>query len=225
MTSTIKLACLDMAGTTVRDDGAVIAAFSTALDTLEVNDPTERQRMLDYVNETMGMSKIVVFRSLLGDDTRAQEANHAFEDAYAKQIATGAVAEIPGALDMIRELRERDVKVALLTGFSKPTQDALVDALGWRHEVDLLVCPSDAGRGRPYPDMILYSLIRLEVDAVSALAVAGDTAADVLSGRRAGAPIVVGVLTGADGRDRLKEAGATTVLDSIVELPATIESA
>ncbi|MGG8405615.1 haloacid dehalogenase, partial [Streptomyces sp. 12297] len=51
------------------------------------------------------------------------------------------------------------------------------------------------------------------------LAVAGDTSYDMLSGRRSGAGLVAGVLTGAHGRDALERHGATHVLASIAQLP------
>ena len=50
------------------------------------------------------------------------------------------------------------------------------------------------------------------------LAVVGDTASDVESGLRAGAGLVVGVLTGSGTRDELEQAGAPHVLDSVADL-------
>jgi len=54
------------------------------------------------------------------------------------------------------------------------------------------------------------------------VAVAGDTASDMASGRRAGAGWVVGVETGADDADRLREGGATQVIFSVAELPGVL---
>ena len=64
--------------------------------------------------------------------------------------------------------------------------------------------------------------MRLEIDDVRSVAVAGDTMSDIVSGHRAGARVVAGVLTGAHDRARLSEASPTHVLDSIDELPAVI---
>jgi phosphoglycolate phosphatase len=75
--------------------------------------------------------------------------------------------------------------------------------------------PADAGRGRPWPDLPLTALLRLRGGAVGELAVAGDTASDIDSGRRAGAAIVAGVLTGASTRAELEQAGAPLILDTI----------
>jgi phosphoglycolate phosphatase len=218
----IQLACLDMAGTTIEDGGAVEQAFSSALDALEVPD-ARRPAMVAYVRETMGTSKIEVFRALFGDEESAREANRAFESAYEASI--DGVHPIPGATETIEGLRARGVRVALTTGFSARTRDLLLETLGWTNIADLVLSPSDVGRGRPFPDMVLTALLRLRIDAVQAVAVAGDTAADVTTGLRAGASVVAGVLTGSDDRSRLLEAGATHVIDSVVTLPGVIEAA
>ena len=109
--------------------------------------------------------------------------------------------------------------MALTTGFSVPTRRRLLDALGWADLADLALSPADAGRGRPYPDMILAAVVRLGIDSVQAVAVAGDTEADMASGVRAGASVVAGVLTGTGDADALWRGGATAVLDSIADLP------
>ena len=217
----VALACLDLAGTTVKDDGAVEAAFLDALDAVGVGAHDERRpAMLAYVRTTMGTSKIDVFRALLGD--RAAQANAAFEVAFGRRLDGGGVEPLPGAVATIETLRAAGIKVALLTGFSAATRDRLLAALGWGDLADLAMCPAEAGRGRPYPDMVLASVLRLAIDDVAHVAVVGDTAADVRSGRAAGARIVAGVLSGSDDATRLLEAGATHVLDTIADLPALL---
>ena len=219
----IRLACLDMAGTTVADDGLVLAAFTAALDTLGVEQERERERMTRYVLDTMGESKITVFRALFpGEETAAQEGNAAFETAYGERVAL--TRALPGAEESFERLREAGVKVALTTGFSRTTADALLEHLGWGALIDLSLTPGDVGgRGRPHPDMILAAAARLSVDEPRAVAVAGDTASDIRSGLAAGARIVAGVLTGAHDRRTLTEAGATSVLDHVAELPALLD--
>lgn len=217
MSGAIDLAVLDMAGTTVADDGLVEQAFTAAITEVGVPEP-EFPAMLEHVHRTMGESKIVVFRALL-DEERAQRANRAFETAYAELVGSGACTEIAGAAETVRRLRADGTKVALTTGFSPDTQAKILDALGWHGLADLTLSPAEAGRGRPYPDMVLTAVLRLGVTDVRRVAVVGDTAYDVLSGLRAGASVVAGVRTGAHGRDVLLGAGAGHCLDSINDLP------
>ncbi|MFJ4406496.1 MULTISPECIES: phosphonatase-like hydrolase [unclassified Streptomyces] len=222
-TSDLRLVVLDMAGTTVADDGLVELAFSRAAEELGVEPGSaDHSAKLGYVRATMGESKITVFRALFGDERAARRGNAAFETAYAALVDGGRCAPLPGARETIDALREAGRKVVLTTGFSRVTQDAILDALGWRDVADLTLCPADAGRGRPYPDMVLTALLRTGTDSVRQVAVAGDTAYDMLSGVRAGAPLVAGVLTGAHTEPQLIAAGATHVLASIAELPAAV---
>ncbi|MER5882791.1 phosphonatase-like hydrolase [Streptomyces sp. NPDC001941] len=212
------LVVLDMAGTTVADGGLVERAFTAAAERLGEDPAT----MIDYVRATMGESKISVFRHLFdGDEQRAQQASTAFEQAYGELVDGGSVAEVPGARAAIEDLKAQGRTVALSTGFARVTQDAILDALGWRDLVELTLCPADAGgRGRPYPDMVLAAFLRTgAVDDVRDVVVAGDTSYDMLSGARSGAGVVAGVLTGAHGEGQLKEHGATHVLASVAELP------
>jgi len=220
MSSRITVACLDMAGTTVRDDGTVLEAFSAAIAAQNLSAAAYNQAMKD-VRSSMGQSKIDVFRRILGDEATARKANEAFEDHYAAAVRAGAVAPMPGAVETITRLREAGIRVCLATGFSPSTRDAIIGQLGWGALVDLVLSPADAGfwgRGRPWPDLPLTALLRLRGGAVSELAVAGDTGSDVESGLRAGAAVVAGVLTGADSREDLERAGAPLILETIADL-------
>ncbi|NEA32154.1 phosphonatase-like hydrolase [Streptomyces sp. SID13031] len=220
----IQLVVLDMAGTTVADDGLVEKAFTQAIGAqgIEFGGP-RYDEMLAHVRATMGESKITVFRHLLdNDEAAAQQANKAFETAYGTLVDEGHSAPIDGAEDAIREIRELGIKVCLTTGFSETTQQRILGALGWKNLADLTLCPAQAGRGRPYPDMVLKALLELKADAVANVAVAGDTAYDMTTGIRAGAGIVAGVLTGAHGNDQLNAAGATHVLESVRDLPGLL---
>ncbi|WP_328925888.1 phosphonatase-like hydrolase [Streptomyces sp. NBC_00190] len=220
-----NLIVLDMAGTTVADGGLVERAFERAAERLGVEAGTpDHAAKLQYVRDTMGESKISVFRHLFGTEELAQRANSAFEEAYGELVDSGLIAPVPGAREAIEKLRADGRTVVLTTGFARVTQDAILAALGWQGLADLTLCPADAGgRGRPYPDMVLAAFLRTgAVAGVREIVVAGDTAYDMLSGVRAGAGIVAGVLTGAHDRAALAEHGATHVLGSVAELPALL---
>ncbi|MGW2041997.1 phosphonatase-like hydrolase [Streptomyces virginiae] len=222
---TRRLVVLDMAGTTVADGGLVERAFERAAEHLGVEPGTpDHAEKLTYVLATMGESKISVFRHLFGTEELARRANSAFEEAYGELVDGGLVTALPGARAAIEELRADGRTVALTTGFARVTQDAILDALGWQDLADLTLCPADAaGRGRPYPDMVLTALLRTGAVAdVTDVVVVGDTAYDMLSGRRAGAGTVAGVLTGAHDRPTLTRGGATHILESVAELPSLL---
>ncbi len=159
----ISLAVFDMAGTTVEDTGLVEQSFEAADDHAGLSrTDADRQEMLRYVSETMGQSKIVVFRHLArGDEERAQAANKEFERCYAQLVAEGNCSPIPGAEDVITSLRARGIKTALTTGFAHETQTAILDALGWHDLADVVLCP---GGGNAWPALPGYAADRPDAD-------------------------------------------------------------
>nr|WP_184840468.1 HAD family hydrolase [Allocatelliglobosispora scoriae] len=213
-----------MAGTTVGDDGLVERAASAALAGQGLDPGTAgHAAALDVVRRTMGQSKITVFREIFdGREEAAVAANAAFESAFTEFVAVGEVTALPGTEQALAELREAGLAVVLTTGFARSTQDAILDALGWRDLIDLALVPGEALRGRPFPDLILHAALRLSIDDVRSIVVAGDSVNDIGSGVRAGAAVVAGVLGGAHDADALAAAGATHLIGSVAELPGLL---
>ena len=223
LTVPVELVVLDMAGTTVRDDGIVERAFERAANATGVAERMPWAEALDYVRVTMGQSKIEVFTHLSGGDrARAEEATAAFERAYADLIVEEGVEPIAGARETLEQLRAAGLFVVLTTGFAPVTRDAILDGLGWRPLIDGALSPVDAGRGRPAPDLVLTALLHAQASAVASVVVVGDTTSDIASGRAAGAGLVVGVLSGAHDRVALEAAGAHAVIADVSELPALL---
>jgi phosphonatase-like hydrolase len=211
----VELICFDMAGTTVLDNGLVLEAFRRTIEDLEIS-PEEAASAEAYVIETMGQSKIDVFAALFGE--RASIANEAFERNFVESAQELGVSEIPGARSTVETLRDVGLQVALTTGFSPATREALIDVLGWGDLFELRVSPADAGRGRPAPDMLWWCALKSQITGASSLMVVGDTASDMVAGLRAGAGYCVGVLSGNDDQARLIANGADDVINSVVDL-------
>ncbi|MCQ8193844.1 HAD family hydrolase [Streptomyces rugosispiralis] len=209
-----ELLVCDMAGTAFSDDGLVIEAFRAALLDTGLPDGPELKAALASFDGNRGRSKLDAFRDVLPEE-RARAANEAFERRYEELVAKVGIKAFPGVEDLFVRLRTAGVRIALITGFAERTRETLVDALGWRDTVDLTLSPSDAGRGRPFPDMILTAALRLQITDMHAVAVVGDTRSDLLAGWRSGAGIVAGVTTGAHTRATLETAPHTHLLDSL----------
>ncbi|MEU8246267.1 HAD-IA family hydrolase [Nonomuraea sp. NPDC048916] len=223
----IKLACLDLAGTTVGDIAMVERAFAEAIATQGIVPGTGAYaRAMVHVHRSRGCPKIDVFRGIFPDnEAQAQAANLTFERSYEGALERAGLIPMPGVLEVLEKLRGSGVKLAVITGFSRATLSRVLSVLSWDDRIDLAICPEDAGgRGRPWPDMILHAVLQLGIDDVRQVAVVGDSESDMLSGRRAGASVVVGVMTGVHSRERLQKGGATHILDSIADFPGLILS-
>lgn len=218
MIGPFSLVCLDMAGTTVKDDGVVDDAFAIALKAVGVDlDSPRLEAAREYVLQTMGQSKADVFAALLGPDD-AERATHEFANAYEAMVHHGRVRAMPGAEQLFDDLQAADVAICLTTGFAPSTRDALIDRLDWADRIDLALSPADVGRGRPEPDLVFGAMERLGVDDPNQVAVVGDTVSDLETGERAGAGAVIGVLSGAHDRATLETGPHTAIIKDVSEL-------
>lgn len=219
-----KLVCLDLAGTTVGDSAMVERAFAEAIATQGIVPGTGAYaRAMVHVHRSRGRPKIDVLRGIFpGNEAQAQAANLTFERAYEDAIERSGLVPLPGTVEALEKLRGVGVKIALVTGFSRKTFSRVLSILDWTDKLDLALSPEDTGRGRPWPDMILTAVLRLGIEDVRQVAVAGDSENHMLAARRAGAPIAAGLLTGAHSRERLLAGGATHIIDSIADFPSLI---
>lgn len=220
----IKLACLDLAGTAIGDIATVERAFAEAIATQGIVPGTGAYaRAMVHVHRSRGYPKIEVFRGIFpGNEAQAQAANLTFERSYEGTIERTGLEPVPGIVEVLDKLRGAGIRIALTTGFSRGTLGRVLSVLAWDDKIDLAICPEDAGRGNPWPDMVLHAVLRLGVEDVRQVAVAGDSESHMLGGRRAGASVVAGLMNRAHSLDRLQKGGATHILDSIVHFPEII---
>lgn len=199
-------------------------AFAEAIATQGIVPGTGAYaRAMVHVHRSRGCPTIEVFRGIFPDnEAQAQAANLTFERSYEGAIGRAGLAPLPGTVEALEKLRAAGVKICLITGFSRITLNRVLAALSWSDKVDLALCPEDAGRGRPMPDMVLAAVLRLGIEDVRQVAVAGDSESDMLCGRRSGASVVAGVLTGVHSKERLLKGGATHILDSVADFPALV---
>jgi phosphoglycolate phosphatase len=203
----IEVVVLDLGGTTVTDPGVVEAAAREAAAGM-----FDARTFRAY----RGGSKLDMLAALVGRD-EAPAALEVFEAELLTAIEAGALEPLPHAETALRRFVDLGVRTCLSTGFSPPVRTALLTSLGWEHLVDLTLSPEGHLRGRPWPDLILESAIRLRATDMALVAAVGDTANDVTAARRAHAGIAAAVLTGAHDRATLEAAAPTHVLDHIGE--------
>ncbi len=220
----VTLLCCGLLGVTADDGGILERAFSEAFATQGIVPGTAAYaRSMVHVHQTRGQSAVDVFRALFPDAPgRAEAATLAFDRSYRLAVDRSGLAPMPGASEALQQIRGSGVRVCFITGLSRGLLGLVLDTLGWWRQVDLVLCPEDAPRGYPWPDPMLCAMLRLGVTDVRETAYAGGTESGILCGRRAGAQVVAGILTGGHTRDRLKRAGATHLLGSFAELPEVL---
>ncbi len=153
---------------------------------------------------------------------------------------------IPGLLDAVRAFRSRRIKIGSTTGYTREVMDILVPrAAEQGYRPDAVVCSSDVPAGRPTPWMCFKNAIDLQVYPMEACVKVGDTPQDILEGLNAGMWTVGILMSGNEmgmseediqmlepsvlkamrerARDRLYQAGAHFVVDTIADVPDVLD--
>jgi phosphonoacetaldehyde hydrolase len=153
---------------------------------------------------------------------------------------------IDGAVEALAAFRARGLKIGSTTGYVQELMDVLVphaERQGLR--VDAMLCASDVPAGRPAPFMCFANAMRLGVYPMAATVKIGDTVADVEEGLNAGMWTIAVSRTGnevglseaeqralppgelaartAAAAQRLSQAGAHYVVESIADCPAVVD--
>jgi phosphoglycolate phosphatase len=217
----VTLACCGLLGTLVAETGLIERSYAEAIATQGVVSGTSAfARRMAQVHQARGQAPGDVLRLLFPDnEARAQAAQLAFDLALPSAIGRAAIRPMPGAVQVLERLRTAGCRVCVITSLPRRVLDLVLDAAGLRRRIDLTVAAEDVQRGFPAPDLVLTAILRSGAAAVQDVAVVHGTSAGVESGRRSGAGVVVGVLTGPHSAARLRAAGATSIIPSIADLP------
>lgn len=153
---------------------------------------------------------------------------------------------VPGALDTVRFLRARGLKIGSTTGYTRSIMErVLPKAAEQGYEPDNLICADDLPEGRPGPLGMYQCFVDLVAYPPSAVIKVDDTEPGVAEGVAAGCLTVGLALSGnfagktpkelaalpdaeveairRHATAKLKEAGADHVIDTVADLPALIE--
>src|SRR2546425_7472741 len=193
----------DLDGTLVDTVYAHVFAWQKALD--EAGMPIDGWRIHRRVGMSGGLFTRAVAREVGHDLTPDQaEALQRRHGELFRQLLPDR-RPLPGAIALLRRLREAVIPHGIATSGRRPEIDASLAAL----EVPkgtVVVERGDVSRAKPAPDLFLACQQRLGVSAQDCYVV-GDAVWDLLAARRAGM-LSVGVLSGGDGGDEPLPAGA-----------------
>ena len=220
-TSPVSLVCCDVVGAAAADGQVLERAFAEAIATQGLVTGTAAYvRSMVQFDRTRGWPPAGVMRSLFPDDEiRAQVANLAFERSFHAAVDRFGVLPLPGANEALAKLTAAGVKICLVSSLSRPALSLIMERLDWWQRADLVLCADDVARGFPWPDLVLTAVLRLGIADVRDVAVVTATEGGALAARRAGSPLVVGMLSDLDDAGRLRRAGVTHLLADIGELP------
>jgi HAD superfamily hydrolase (TIGR01509 family) len=142
-----------------------------------------------------------------GEDIRAAE-----KDLYGELI--GEIQPLPGARELIVELKRRGSAVVLASSAKEDELDRYLDLLGARELADAWTSSADVEATKPEPDLIHAALAKA---GAGGAVMVGDTTWDCEAAAKAGVETIA-VLTGGFAEAELREAGAVAVFDSVDDL-------
>lgn len=221
----VRLVVFDIAGTTLRDDNAVASAFQKAFAQQGLTIDEADARPL------MGYKKTEAIRSMLNklDLDADQETIDAIHQAFVTEMKdhylhSPSVAPLQDTEAIFTLLKEKGIRVAVNTGFTREIADAILHRTQWleRGLIDDSIASDEVPMGRPHPFMIQTLMQRAGIDNANQVIKVGDTEVDVQEGRKAGCALVIGVTTGAYTREELLPYQPDYIVDRLSELTAIL---
>jgi len=208
---------------------AMVFDFDGTLAVLTIDFGLMRRRVLEWmkaygigeerIHEKYLLEIIEEVRHLMVEEKRAKEAEKFFDGAHQilKEVELEAAAGgklIPGSKEVLCSLREKGVKVGIVT---RNCEDAVrrvfpdMDAY-----CDVFVSRDGVRKVKPHPDHLTSVMKALRVSGAEAVMV-GDHVLDILAGKKVGMK-TIGVLTGYVKREEFEKAGADYILSSVSEI-------
>jgi HAD superfamily hydrolase (TIGR01549 family) len=208
----------DLDGTLIDTVYAHVFAWQRAL--AEAGIPVDGWR----IHRRIGMSGGLLARQLgreIGRDLSEAESK-ALQDRHGALFRELLPERrpLPGAVELMRFLQERELKFGIATSGRRPEIDASLDALGIGPRVPV-VQRTDVERAKPEPDLFFACQRKLGVEPRDCYVI-GDAVWDLLAARRAGM-LGIGLMTGGYGEDELSKAGAYRVYRDAAELHRSLD--
>jgi HAD superfamily hydrolase (TIGR01509 family) len=214
----VRALIFDLDGTLVDTVYAHVFAWQRAL--AEVGLPIEAWKIHRRIGMSGGLFTRAVAREvgrpLTPEEVEAIQLRHG--ELYRELLPERR--PLPGAVELLAELRESGIAHGIATSGRRPEIDASLDVLGVGPET-VVVERGSVQRAKPEPDLFLSCSEQLGVPSEECYVV-GDAVWDLLAARRAHM-LSVGLLSGGYGEDELIRASAFRVYRDVEELSGALD--
>jgi HAD superfamily hydrolase (TIGR01509 family) len=164
------------------------------------------QRSSEIISQHFGLTDPVEIRKL----------DHEKEEIY-RDLIRGCVPEMPGAVRLVRGLHAAGLRLAI--GSSGPPENValVLDELGIKPFIDVVVTGPDVERGKPDPQVFQIAARRISL-APARCVVVEDAPAGIEAARRGGMRSIA--LTGSHEAGALN--GADRIVDSLWQISSAV---
>ena len=215
------------------DIKAIIFDFDGTLAVLNIDFNAMRERIFDLIRHFSIEEELIKEKYLLEVIDEAcqileKKDPSSVEEFYQKahqilhqveMVAAEKGKLIPGMEETLKNLRERGIKVGIVTR----NCDQAVRKVFPNIDIfcDVFVSRNSVRKVKPHPDHLTYVMDSLKVSGDKAWMV-GDHPTDIQAGRQVGMK-TIGVLTGRTKREGFEKAGADYILDNVTEISRLLE--
>ena len=176
-----KAVCFDFDYTLADCTDSIVAGFQHGLTGLGWPAPDR-----EAVRRTIGFLLEDAYSMLTGDlDPERQARFRALFSEVAVERQRQETVLLPGGEELLRGLKERGVRIAIVSTKRGDTIEMILNRLGIADTVDLVVGSADVVRHKPDPEGLLSALGQLGVEPGDAL-FCGDTVLDAGAAKNAG---------------------------------------
>lgn len=177
----IKGVLFDFDGTLANTIDLIVATFEHTCDTALGFKPA-RQRIVDTIGLPLGDALELL--SDIHEEERILELRQIY-GAFNAANHDIMIKPIPGVTELLPKLKERGIKLAVVTSKKAYMLERGMQCLGMLPYIDTTVSVLDTERGKPAPDPMLLACERLGLAPRECLSV-GDSPFDLQSGNAAG---------------------------------------
>jgi len=175
----------------------------------------------EFFRKTFGQRNDAIIKQLVPNATDEQIAKWGErKEALYREVARGRLVPLPGAMELIRGLKELGFKLAIASSTPRVNIEFAVEQLKMADLFDDFVGAEDVTKGKPDPEVFLKVAQKIGVPPDRCV-VFEDAVAGVIAAKRGGMKCVA--VTTTNPRTALEEAGADLVVDSLEEItPAQV---
>lgn len=199
----------------------------------------------DHIARLLARPRIAAaWQEVHGTAPSAEDVQRLFEAIGPAMIqaAGDRALMIPGAVQVVADLQKAGVKIGSCTGYTRQMMAAILPhAAAQGYRPDCVVCAGETAEGRPSPLMAWKNLVELGAWPAGACVKVDDTPVGIAEGLAAGLWTVGVAASGNEvgldadalaalpdderrmrlerARERLRQAGAHVVIDTIADLP------
>ncbi|MDI6886223.1 MAG: HAD family hydrolase [archaeon] len=202
-----KTGLFDMDGTLIESSQAIVNSIKEAARITGLGIPGDNE-----IKGIIHLPSNLSFK-VLYPDTEVEDFDSVFLHLMRSKFKN-MIKEVPGAKMTLELLREKGIKIGIVTTKDKVSAEETIR--NYHFPCDVLLTFEDTERTRPDPEPLLKA-IKLLNSKPSQTFYCGDTPPDIIQGRRAGVK-TIGLTTGLYSKEELEKENPDFIFDKIEEV-------